>query len=177
MSHDAVGSVNEPEAGIEGGASLEFVGRHEDLATWSGHHSDISDHGRSEIVFEQNIDSIAFYNESSDKTLILQDIESLHIERVVRSTLNGDRGLEKRLHHLTQSLHLVARLEDFRMSNKELQEVEDFDEFFAEDDWQGEEVGNLFVDAWEETAWDEEDAEDSAFLTELKRQILTSSSR
>ncbi len=52
-------------------------------------------------------------------------------------------------------------------ATKELQEVEDFDEFFEEDYWQGEETGNLFIDAW-----DEEDAEDSAFLTELKNQIL-----
>ena len=59
------------------------------------------------------------------------------------------------------------------LPSKELQEVEDFDEFFEEDDWQGDESGNLFVDAWEETAWDEEDAEDSAFLTELKKQIMS----
>ncbi len=55
---------------------------------------------------------------------------------------------------------------------KELQEVEDFDEFFEEDNWEGEEVGNMFTDAWEETAWDEEDAEDSVFLAELKNRIL-----
>ncbi len=60
--------------------------------------------------------------------------------------------------------------------SKELQEVEDFDEFFVEDDWQGEDVGNVFVDAWEETTWDEEDAEDSVFLAELKQLILNASS-
>jgi hypothetical protein len=58
------------------------------------------------------------------------------------------------------------------------QEEDDFDEF-EEEDWEQDiamKEDNLWKDDWEETAWDEEDPDDS-FLKELKSHILAAQNK
>lgn len=60
-------------------------------------------------MFKENVYSISFNSESSNKAFSLQNVEYRNTKRMIWSSLHRDSRLQETLYHLARLLHLNRR--------------------------------------------------------------------